>query len=337
MFDFIQIRKYLSQDEKPFFVHCKLNWEAHSSGWRRYILTGSRDIELYWNPNRRCLLLKGSIMYYWQGHNFSFDPQGFVEAINHIGRLIHLSLWDGIVEQLEFGVVFRVETSPKNYIMKHFAAPKEKLNPVDNPKDRGKFRRWEGKDVTLKMYDEGANIRLKQNIWEREFVVESGWRPECDYLKWECRYNKLSALNGGQDLSLSDLLCEQWHGFFKKDLMHQYGRLHPLRSVVIPAEKSVLKTSDILLLEEVQYMINRGESIESVRKRKYEFVNSLPLTKPDKDARKREIKKLFDRIQEVVECPWNLTSKIEAALAEEKYPIEGASFVKKMRVIIGEK
>lgn len=327
MFDFIQIKKYLSQDERPFFVHCRLEHE-HVSGWRKYILTGCRNIELHWNPNSRCLCLKGSIMYYWQGHNFSFDPQGFIEAINHIGRLVHLSLWDGVVEQLEFGVIFRVETHPKNYIMKHLVATKEKLTPVDNPKDRRKFRRWEDKNITLKMYDEGANIRLKQNIQERKFVEESGWMPKYDYLKWECRYNKLSILNGGRDLSLSELLSEQWQAFFKKDLIRQYGRLHPLRNVLVPSKKKALKTNDILLLEEVQYMINKGESIESVRKRKYEFVNSLPLAKQDKDARRREINKLFDRIQEDDECLWNLVQKIEDALSEDEYPIGGPEFVK---------
>ena len=42
------------------------------------------------------------------------------------------------------------------------------------------------------------------------------------------------------------------------------------------------------------------------------------LTKPDKDARKAQIRKAFQRLEEAPESQWDLTDKLEEALDAEQ-------------------
>lgn len=314
MIDFVQATKHLSDKDRPFFGDCKLEGRF-ASGWEMYGLQGCERVEIRYNPALGWLVLKGSIMYYWQGHNFTYSRQNFVGAINHIGRLLHVSLWDAIVNIFEYGVIMQVERKPKEYIQRHSAKPSGGLIQNEKGNDNGNFRWWEGKGVALKMYDAGRNIKMKQGYQRQTILKEAGWQPDEHLLKWEAQYLKPEVLNQGQGLRLSDLANPQWEKVFKTDLYNQYKRIVPMKSLVTPTSKKDLSTADILMQMLAEQQINAGKNLQEVKKMIYDRINACAeLSKDDKGSRKKQIRALFDKLQEAPESAWDLSEKLSEVL-----------------------
>lgn len=319
MIDYIQATKHLSDKDRLFLGHCRLEAE-YSSGWQKYWLQGCEKLEIWYNPSLNWMRLQGSIMYYWQGHNFTYDKKGFVAAIDHIIKIIHISIWDAMIEAFEYGVIMQVPKKPKEYIKRHSSIPSEKLILNEKPKDKGNFRWWEDRNVCNKMYDAAQNIKKKQGLQRKEILKESGWNPEGEFLKWEAHYLKPEILNHGKGLLLADLMKPYWENVFKEDLYVQYKRLIPMKSLITPTNKKDLSSADIVMLALAEAQINAGENLQEVKKILYDKINAIPegvLSKADKDSRKRQIKSLFDKLQESPESEWDLSEKLEKALKAE--------------------
>lgn len=319
MIDYIQATKHLSDKDRLFLGHCRLEAE-YSSGWQKYWLQGCEKLEIWYNPSLNWMRLQGSIMYYWQGHNFTYDKKGFVAAIDHIIKIIHISIWDAMIEAFEYGVIMQVPKKPKEYIKRHSSIPSEKLILNEKPKDKGNFRWWEDRNVCNKMYDAAQNIKKKQGLQRKEILKESGWNPEGEFLKWEAHYLKPEILNHGNGLLLADLMKPYWENVFKEDLYVQYKRLIPMKSLITPTNKKDLSSADIVMLALAEAQINAGENLQEVKKMLYDKINAIPegvLSKADKDSRKRQIKSLFDKLQESPESEWDLSEKLEKALKAE--------------------
>jgi hypothetical protein len=319
MIDYIQATKHLSDKDRLFLGHCRLEAE-YSSGWQKYWLQGCEKLEIWYNPSLNWMRLQGSIMYYWQGHNFTYDKKGFVAAIDHIIKIIHISIWDAMIEAFEYGVIMQVPKKPKEYIKRHSSIPSEKLILNEKPKDKGNFRWWEDRNVCNKMYDAAQNIKKKQGLQRKEILKESGWNPEGEFLKWEAHYLKPEILNHGKGLLLADLMKPYWENVFKEDLYVQYKRLIPMKSLITPTNKKDLSSADIVMLALAEAQINAGENLQEVKKMLYDKINAIPegvLSKADKDSRKRQIKSLFDKLQESPESEWDLSEKLGKALKAE--------------------
>ena len=319
MIDYIQATKHLSDKDRLFLRHCRLEAE-YSSGWQKYWLQGCEKLEIWYNSSLNWMRLQGSIMYYWQGHNFTYDKKDFVAAIDHIIKIIHISIWDAMIEAFEYGVIMQVPKKPKEYIKRHSSIPSEKLILNEKPKDKGNFRWWEDRNVCNKMYDAAQNIKKKQGLQRKEILKESGWNPEGEFLTWEAHYQKPEILNHGKGLLLADLMKPYWENVFKEDLYVQYKRLIPMKSLITPTNKKDLSSADIVMLALAEAQINAGENLQEVKKMLYDKINAIPegvLSKADKDSRKRQIKSLFDKLQESPESEWDLSEKLEKALKAE--------------------
>lgn len=318
MIDFIQVTKHLGSKDKLFLGH--LEHEAqYSSGWNKYRLQGCEKIEIYWNPENSMLRLKGSIMYYWQGHNFSYSKEGFLKAIEHINRILNVNLWDSIIQVFEYGIIMEVSHKPKEYIKRHNAAQSEKLIMNEKGKDKGNFRWWADSNVSLKMYDASKNILMKQGNDKKAIIEKEGWNPEGYFLKWEAHYLKPEILNHGKGLILANLMNPQWENIFKEDLYSQYKRLIPMRTIIKPTTKKELNSVD-LIIREVLESLNTNIDIQEFKKIIYNGINTkydIILNKSDKDQRKRQIKAAFDKIKESPESSWDLSKKLEEALLKE--------------------
>jgi len=320
MIDFISIIKPNRYGKvSPYFGHCQIVAEYPKTGAVRFRLEGCERLDIYWNPNG-FLKLRGSIMYYWQGHNFTYSPEAFQAAINHIGKLLHVDLWDCIVEGFEYGVILQVEGKPKDYIQHHKAKPSEKLQQYINGKDKGNFTSWQDRNVRLKMYDAGKNIEMKQGMSRREIIQEAGWNPQDYFLKWEAHYLKPNVLNHGKGVILANLINPDWQSVFQEDLYLQYKRLIPMANVVEPTSKADLSTADIFALALVEDSLNDSKTLQEVKKMLYNRINSFPdevLSKSDKDARKRQITAILGKMREADTSKWDLSQQLAAALEGE--------------------
>lgn len=317
MIDFISIIKPNHTGKvSPFFGHCQIVAEYPSTGAVRYRLEGCEKLDIYWNP-QGFLRLQGSILYYWQGHNFTYSPEAFQAAIDYIGKMLHVDLWDCIVEVFEYGVIMPVDLKPRDYIQHHKAKPSEKLQQYINGKDNGNFTSWQDANVRLKMYDAGKNIEMKQGMSRRDIIEEAGWNPQGYFLKWEAHYLKPNVLNHGKGVMLADLINPDWQSVFKEDLYTQYQRLIPMANVVEPTSKADLSTAGIFALALVEDSLNESKTLQEVKKMLYNRINSFPdevLSKSDKDARKRQIKAILDKMREADTSKWDLSQQLAAAL-----------------------
>jgi len=210
-----------------------------------------------------------------------------------------------------------VQAKPKEYILHHSALPKDKLTMNEKPKDKHQFKWWNDSNVSLKMYDASRNIQMKQGENRKEIIRQAGWQDSGDFLKWEAHYLKPQCLNKGKGLKLYNLVNPDWNNVFKEDLYLQYKRLVPMKSIITPQNKKDLSTADILALTFAEEAINKGQSLEYLKKILYAKVNITPddvLSKADKDARKRQLKGLLDKLKESPESKWDLSDKIQEAL-----------------------
>ena len=319
MIDFISATTSFDDKDNMFLSH--LQHEAtYNSGWHKYYLQGCEKLAVWIHPSLHIMRIEGSVAYYWQGNNFSFSRKQFFEAIDHIRSLLHIDLWKSTINAFEYGVIMQVQMKPKDYIKHHFSIPAEKLTLSEKPKDKGQFRWWNDKNVSLKMYDAGRNIEMKIGAHRRDIIRDAGWQDEGEYLKWEAHYIKPESLNKGVGLRLYQLVDHDWNNTFKEDLYSQYQRLIPMRSIIIPNNKKDLTTADILLLTMAEEVVNEGRTREELKKVLYAKINSIPdcvLTKSDKDFRKAQIRKLLSNIKEAPQSIYDLSMELQKALSAD--------------------
>ena len=319
MIDYISVIKYMHKGS-PFLGHCN-QYAAYANGWLCYYIEGCEKLKVLWNPDTFQLRIQGSLMYYWQGHNFTCSMPDFVQAVEYLQEVLQVGLWDSEVEAFEFGVIVEVGQKPKLFIQNHHARAGTGLTENEKGKDQGCFRWWEGGAEKIKMYDARKNIMQKQGLKRRELIAAAGWNPDSQYLKFEIHFLKPRLLNAGKVLLLEDLTSTANYRFYKKILLDQYKLLQPMKTLTMPTDKKDLTSADIVLLAYVEGFINaEGCTPAEAQKALYRRVNLIPeeiLSKSDKDSRKRQIKALFAKVKESPESQWDLTAVISKALAKD--------------------
>jgi hypothetical protein len=316
--DFVEASGYFTGKDTPYFGHLQEVSENKLSGRKCYELRRCRPINVYYTPATGLLVLRGSMMYFWQGHNFTYDKYKFVEAIDYISSLLHVKLWGMYVNILECACIVEVGQSPKEIIQHHREGKGMML--YENPRDKGYLRGFDDKLAQRKMYDAGRNLKQKQTKAMQEKIKAAGWNPQCNYLKWEVHYIKPElSVNAGYGIRLSDLVNPKWEAILSLNVYDQYKRLIPMKAIQPPASKASLHAVDILAIELAETKLNQGNTLAEVKKMLYARINaSLLLTKADKDSRKRKIKATLDKLAVEAESPWDISRQLEEALNLEE-------------------
>jgi hypothetical protein len=310
--DFIEAHTFTDKDN-IFFGNLKVVSVYPDTYTKRYRIDGCNQVMFIYNESSKKFSFAGSVMYFVQGHNFTYKKDLMVEGINYLSRMIHFDLWKMKVDVVECGVIFEVDAKPKEYICHHRETKGMKL--YENPKDKGNFRSFNDGYAQRKMYDAGKNILHKQGLRMKEIIQESGWNPQKYYLKWEVHYLKPSRLNNGCCLYLSDLVNPECESRMSEDVYLQYKMIEPMKSIIRPTEKKNLYALDIVVIELVEKLMAEGHKIEEIKKILYDRVNSSPvLTKSDKDARKKQLKVTFDKLKVSEVSGWDLSERIGSAL-----------------------
>lgn len=308
MIDYIDITKHLKSKDTINLTHLQLE-ASYSTNWTKYSIKGCRYLEVWINPNLAQIKIKGSIPYFFQGHNFTFNNKGFNEAVNHLNQLLKCNLWNATVNSFEYGIILEVSAEPREYIQHHREKPKEGLILNEKANDKGHFRWWSDKHVRLKMYDAGKNIKHKQNLSMKKIIEDEGWHPEGNYLKWEIHYKKPHlALNKGRAIILANLVNPQWTKVFKEDLFLQYQRLAPAKTIALPNDKKSISSANIIMLELCEAYINDGYPLHEIKKKLYNRIDTFKaLSENDKKARKRQISHLIAKLSESETSKWDLS------------------------------
>jgi hypothetical protein len=305
------------------FSHLQL--ENQSSKYNReiYAIKGCEDMKIVILNNTDGIRLKGSVPYFFQGNNFTFDRAKFVQTIDYIKQITNLDFWQADIDEFEYGVIMEVPTKPKEYIIHHSSKPNEGLTKEEKGRDKGRFRWWSDKNVSIKMYDAGYNIKTKQSESRKQTLRQIGWEDAKKYIKFEVHYKKPHiVLNKGRNMKLWHLANSDWEMVLKKDLLNQYQRLVPSKDIKLPNDKKDFRTLNVYAYALTESAINAGCSLEEVKKMLYNAVNSAGdiLSKSDKDARKHEIKKIQSLIEVQTTSRWDLTEKIAQAVGLNSIP-----------------
>ena len=315
MIDFISATKCMNKDS-PNLSNCK--WiSTNKSGWERWELMWYKPMKVFWHPDNRLLKIEGSIPYFIQGHNFTFDKTDFVDGINILQSLLGVELWDAYLNEFEHGVIIQVEGMPSDYIKYHSALKPSKLKECINGNNKGEGKWWEGGTITLKMYNPKTNFHHKVGLKQRTDI--EGYDPNMNYLKFEAHYNKPHLLNCGRGLILDDLRRDEKLSTLDSMLVTQYQLLQPMKTLLKPNDKGELKYISIVTMKLVEVLLNQGLTISQAQKEVYRFMDEFEcLSKTDKDKRKQTARKIFKSLQVADKSEWDLTEKLEEALAIEQ-------------------
>ena len=288
-------------------------------------IEGCKRMGLEWKESERLLKIRGSMPYYWQGHNFIFSKDSFVDAVEYLQNRLGVGIWDASLDFVEMGVIFEVERRPMEYIINHHAKPKTRFLENEIAKSRGTFKYWEprGGGDSLKMYDAGRNIKTKQDLGRREAIRRAGWEPDRNYLKIEAKIRHPERVNGGKSLLLEDCINPTKYELLRERLRELYNQIEAMRTFETPTDKKHLSTQDLLTRFFVEeYINNHDSSPEDAKRVAYERINAVDdnvLTAEDKKARKRQINALFGKLILSDASTYELTDKMEAALAAEPW------------------
>lgn len=315
MVDYISATKYDCKST-PFLGHCKLVKCYYNTGWNVYTLQGCEKMEVWYNESTRQLIIKGSLAYFYNGHNFKFTSEELVKAVNLIdGMLGCVGLWGAEVTKFENGVIVPVSMKPKDIIGKHFARKESKLDYLSNEKYKGKFSLWKSPVEDIKLYDAGANIMMKQGMNRREIIEGAGWNPDGFFLKCEVRYKKPELLNMNRTVRLEKLQNQSFLNMLKGDLMEQYHLLTPAKSLVYPSDKKDFNSMDAVVLAMIEAL---GLPVDQVKRMVYDLIDHVDcVNKSDKDHRKKKVREAFGKVVECEESKWDLTNILEEALDAE--------------------
>lgn len=309
------------QDE-PYLYDGWLAATYHQAGYCVYHLDGVKEMKVYYYEFDKRLVIKGSAMYFIQGHNFTYDKHSFNEAIDQMGYLMGIDLWHCDVNEFEAGVIFEVYDTPRDIIKN--TRPGKGMVVDENPKDKGKMKKstcrsYNDKEAYRKLYDAGKNIKSKQGKSMQKIIKECGWNPDSNYMKWEVRYRKPGdKFKGkGKTLKLYDLVNPKYEEAFKNDILAQYKKLNCTKTLERQTNKKHLSAADLIAigLVELYQTMEDGSTIEEIRKYIYACMNREDaLTPNDKKSRRTQLKKIFDRLKVTERSYWDLSDKVEDAI-----------------------
>jgi hypothetical protein len=308
MFDFLKIRKCLQDKDTPNFKNCT-HIGTYNNGLHIFHLKGYKPLAVQWYEDSRILRIKGSLPYYFKGHNFTYPQKELIETIEKVEKFLCVDLSCADVEVFEFGCICDVDRKPFDYIQNHSADPKHfALNEMG--KHRGYSKEWESQSIKLKMYDAKRNFNQKKVI--SRVATDPKYNPQKKYLKFELHHKQPDLLNNGKYLLLSDLISPKFQQFLSCYLLEQYQKtLIPTKTIIQPTDKKDLLTPNVF----AAVLIGEGLTVQEIgEKAKCIIKNTDCFTKGDKAARGRMVKNTLARIQESEKSQWDLTENIKAAL-----------------------
>lgn len=291
MYDYIEISKQLYKDTANLINLKERN--KFPSGSTAYHIPGNKPLSLVHNPEINKITISGSIPYFLNGHNFSTNNKEFYQGFKHLENLLHVSLFDSVVEKFEFFQI--VETSMKaNTIIKSHLAPEGMdIHIYKNGQN------FEDNLYKIKMYNPKKRFLQIANKETQMKAEALGFDRKKEYTKLEVHYKKpYQVFNHGHNVILSDLLNPEFIRKIEDNYLKQYSRIMKPKSVKIPATKKELTTDKIILLALAESTGNTGQSVKELL---YNFLKQIPdsiLSKEDKKARQAQIRKLLKIIQE---------------------------------------
>ena len=287
MIDLVQV---VSQIKDTVNMEHLRDKDVASNGWHLYELSNCKPIKVWINEEGE-IKFKGSLPYFWQGHNFFYSLEDCKNTLEYISNTIQVDVFSGECALLEYGHVIPIKYPVMELLKHHIKIPRFKPQLYDY----GKF--FNGRNRKVKCYDAAKRLKQMTSVAIRDSLVAKGlFDPSQFYLKFENHYkNPHHHLNDGRLLTMEIVVSDPFQTILKNDLYNTYDMIRKTGRIEMPKTKKDLSSSEVVLIafnelceeaniDPIQYLklkINAFGSILSIH---------------DKKSRKRQICKLQKKL-----------------------------------------
>ena len=314
MIDFVVIKQQLAF-EKKFSTRYLQYISVNCNGICHYKLRNPKrkvkelsdefQIEVSHNNQGNSLTIKGSLPYFYQGHNLFFSRSDFQKCILLLNELLEIDLSCAEVKTFEYGMILPLQVTTEIVLANHGSM--KKARKVIYPH----YICYGMNNMKLKIYDPLKNFmnsrqkKVKKSVYEK--VLEDHFQGNKNLCKIEFHCTKPSIINNSRNVHVKDLYDPVFLQECKKKLVSIYSGIEVNRQIVMPTTKKTLDTISIILI--VMY-----EHVSTVEELIKKYINSIPdfiLNPYDKNGRKAILRKKIRIIQKQGESTYSLQGLIE--------------------------
>ena len=278
---------------KDSFAFENLEWTGQNLfGCHFYTLTyGFTPLKIQYNERTGILMIKGSIPFFWQGHNFGFQNSQLLKAMEYCSEVLCTNLMDFEVESFEFGRMLAVATDPDYILKNHLALPKHEFVPFHTKAGIIKGIQFSDPIRKLKMYNPKFNPTFKKIPIEIKARI-SDFDPKGNFIRVENHVKKADRYLQIRNLSLDQYCKDEFQSMLKTDLMDTYKSIQRKETFVLPHGYEKPSVNQLLYLILLEERPNIRQELEA----KMKALNLDPVTFKNRQSKIRNDLKQFEVI-----------------------------------------
>lgn len=308
MLDYVEIALPLPKDKINFTYMDRYSYHPKSD-ISCYELKGNwSPMKITVNPRKDEVVLKGSIPFYYSGHNFSHSNQDFRNAIDSIEEKTSLNWLTGDLKKFEYGQILETSFSPAEIINSHLSIKGMETRPWKH----GRY--FSNSTLDVKLYNAKHRISKTCDRDIKKLIeLEHGYNTKSNYIKFENRYNNPSN-HFLRQIKAIQLYQEPIQTLLKEDLILTYTSIIKSHKVGLP-EKASAGELCVAIIQDLCFIsgIDPHEYIQV-------FTKSQPvknvLTSSDRKNRNRTLKAWGKKISTLNNSEFDLTELLIKKLDE---------------------
>ena len=311
LFDYQEITLYTGKDT-PNLAHLTPIYRKPSWDWYR-LDSGVNPLKVGYSEPLRELVIKGSMPYFNQGHNAAHSLRDLRDNWKYVGELLRVNPFNAVVTAFECGAIIATSYPPSVLLEHHIHLPTYETRTFQNKTGKLTGKEFISSALKVKLYSPLDNYREKR-LTKAKYSSLLGVSPEGSYLKIENHYRKPERYFKKMIL-LTDFFNPAYQQLFKTDLMDTYRKITKTKAVAIPSDKASLSTGNLILLTLKSIALEYGLDAEECIKEMLSRVPPEVLTRDDRKARKKHLRKMLKEVGvEGSDSPFDLSEPLLRAL-----------------------
>lgn len=314
--DYIEISKSLGKDK---LCNDYLQLDAKYNGAERYSFNGCNKIEVWHKELTNQVIMKGSIPYFINGHNFYASQKDWIEGLEYLQGCLQINIFAGLVNCFEFGTIQEIPFPESDFLRNHIKAKGMQVREYK----KGNIltgKEFDSPSLKVKLYDVQRNIKNKLDKPIREDLRKAyAWDKEKHYIKLENHYKKPEAHFRG-NIYLNELLSSGFQQGLKTGLLTSYNRIMKTGNSIIPSHKGDINASTIplMILKELESVYNFNT--EELIKGKLKAIPEDVFSPADRKARLRTIRDNLKKISLQGGSPYDIKELLQARIEASTNP-----------------
>lgn len=264
-----RVHQVTSQGLPPYFDFISISRKV--KGFDTTALTRKNDckyqlkkeftpVDIFYSQQYHTLTVKGSLPWFKNGHNLSFDQLEFQTAINDLSITLDVDMTGAGVKSFELSKIIPVDIPVKEIQDNHLSLTGfERIHKQNTLYWNWYTRRGKGKneDLVLKMYNATANA-----ISKGMSVI-----PDMELLKFEMKLNNPSK-HFGYAVTVDQLYNSEIINKTYNQMKHYYDQIEKSKAVTLPDKPT---SEDLILaglinsskepMREIEILINSADGL----------------------------------------------------------------------------